>query len=139
MPESDVPQTAVYEWTKELDRVKNKFEEEQKMDPSHYMTHIIRMQHYFKKIKNIMQKSGNIVLQNFVYICESALDKISASEKRLNMATNQEILLEMSITKEKRTKTATELIELRNKVKELIDQFDQILEEYNAVSVFLIL
>ena len=123
------------EWAKEYEKVKNKFSEEEKLDPGHYLTHIIKMQRYAKRVKGIMDKHGHATLQNYLYICEHALDEIKKLEKRLNNKANKEMIDEMTATSSKRIEIAKELIELRNKVKEQIDQFDYVLEEYNTVSV----
>ncbi len=130
---------AAYEWARECEKVREKLMGEHVSDPGHYLTHLRIIKRYVKKIKITMEKSGNRALQNYAYICETALENIAKHEKRINAGANADLMSEMTAAGEKRVTMAKELIDLRNKVKEQIDLFDEVLEKYNAVSVSFLL
>jgi len=124
------------DWTAEVSHVKDRFREEQKGSSSDYLFRIKRMKKYLEKIKTIVSNSGSQVLQTYAYLCENALNTIAVTERQLNKHVSQNLLSEVHKVREIKIESAHRLIDLRNKVKEQIDEFDMLVEKCNAIQVF---
>ena len=81
-------------WMGEYKRVKAKLKEVCKTtnDTDHYWTHIQRVKKYFERVKEIMLQAGSTVMNNFVFVCETAITAISSHEKRLNNYVSKELV-----------------------------------------------
>ena len=122
-------------WAIEVEHVRDRFGEEEKSDTGNYMFRIRRMNKYLIKLKSLATNTGNQAIQNFIYACEKALNSIELSERRLNKDINQKSLSEMTEVREVKIEKAHELINLRNKVKDQIDLFDNLSDKCSEILV----
>jgi hypothetical protein len=92
-PEEDVMQPDSKEWMLEYKKVKDKLKEVCKVtDNEHYFSHMKKLSRYFNRVKDIMQQAGNTNLNNYVFICEKALNEIAIHEKKLNEGVPKELV-----------------------------------------------
>lgn len=129
--------TDVNDWIAEYNHVKDRLKDGKKGESGDYMFKIKRMKKYLEKIKSLASNSGSQALQTYVYVCENALNSITIAERQLNKQANQELVEEMHKIKGTKVEAAHELIDLRNKVKFQIDEFDTLVDKCNAILVLL--
>jgi C4-dicarboxylate-specific signal transduction histidine kinase len=125
------------DWVAEVNTVKDRLREEYKESSGDYLFRIKRMKKYLEKIKTIVSNSGSQALQTYAYLCENALNTIAVTERQLNKHATQDLLSEVRKIRETKIEAAHKLIDLRNKVKEQIDEFDTLVDKCNAITVLI--
>ena len=88
LPEKDA-------WMGEYRKIKSKLKEACKptIDPDHYLTHITRVKRYLERVKDIMLQAGTTTMNNFIFICDTAITAINSHEKRLNNYVSKELVM----------------------------------------------
>lgn len=127
------------DWAAEVAHVKEKFRTDQKVDSEDYMQRLRRMRKYLERIKTMASNSGSQALQTFAYLCENALNSVAIGERQLNKHANPQLVADMYKIRETKTESAHELLDLRDKVKAQIDEFDALVDKCNAVLVLALL
>lgn len=129
--------TDANDWAAEYNHVKDRLKDERKGESGDYLFRIKKMKKYLEKIKSIVSNPGSQALQTYAYVCENALNSIAIAERQLNKQANQELVGEMHKIRETKVEAAHELIDLRNKVKFQIDEFDTLADKCNTILVLL--